>query len=258
MPVLGNHEYANDTKLTPTGFLESFSNPQPADVPAGQRERYYSFDAGPAHFVVLDSMKFYGELIEQKEMLEWLDRDLARTQAKWRVVFLHHAAYSHGPHGTYGDIPINRRMRNELAPLLQKHSVQLVLNGHDHLYERTKRLTVDRGGRLRRNKRCEIEDTPRGIVYVTVGIGGSDIHNRSLDNVACNTPEFRDSMAQFGEGYDFAAETDGKAVIRDLGERSGEPGALRYGFLHVQITADAIKGRASTFQGDVLDEFELR
>ena len=185
-PVLGNHEYAQKEHSVPDGFLQSFSNPVPNDIPKGQEERYYSFDSGNAHFVVVDSMKFQGHTGAALDaMLAWLDRDLARTQKKWRIVFYHHAIFAHGPHGTYGDIHQNRGMRQRLAPIMQKHGVQLAINGHDHLYERSKRLQVDSHGKIIRDRQCRVIESDKGIVYLTVGIGGHDLHNRKIDPLPC-------------------------------------------------------------------------
>lgn len=113
---LGNHEYANSKQTLPSGYLSSFDLPIHSSIPLEDRERYYSFDSRNAHFVILDTMKFSDNASEEidtrlADMLTWLSADLAATSKKWKLVFFHHAVFSNGGHGTYGDIGENRSMR---------------------------------------------------------------------------------------------------------------------------------------------------
>ena len=258
-PVLGNHEYAQKETSLPEGFLQSFSNPVADDIPSGNEERYYSFDSGDAHFVVLDSMKFQGHPTAALEaMLAWLERDLACTRKKWRVVFYHHTIYAHGPHGTYGDIGQNRRMRQRLAPIMQKHGVQLAINGHDHLYERSKRFRVDRYGRIIRDWKCRVIESDTGIVYLTVGIGGYELYKRDIEPTPCGSPAYEYGMRQYGEGYDFVALRDGHPLIYDGTEREPKLPLLRHGFAHVTVGPEALHVMVYNHEGGVLDNFELR
>ena len=72
---------------------------------------------------------------------------LAASNDDWKIVFFHHPLYSSGDrHGS--DI----RLREVLEPLLLKHNVSVVFNGHDHFYERVK--------------------PQQGITYFVVGSGG--------------------------------------------------------------------------------------
>ncbi|MBI4997784.1 MAG: metallophosphoesterase family protein [Rhodocyclales bacterium] len=257
--VLGNHEYRSDNENSiPEGFLESFSKPASAGVPEDQRGRYYSFDSGPAHFVVLDSMKFQGRQSGgRQEMLNWLDRDLAATKQRWRIVFLHHPPYAHGPHGSWGDAATNRRLRAELVPVLQKYGVQLALNGHDHLYERTLRMTIDASSHIVREQGCRIVEDAKGTVFLTVGNGGDDLHGRGADNAPCGTDSFNRAMREYGEGYDFAAQRNGRSVIIDGRNVDPEVPAIRHGFTLVNVTDARISAKAFNYEGALLDEFEI-
>ena len=60
----------------------------------------------------------------------WLDEDLSTTDRPWKIVYMHRPPYSSGEHGS------DAGLRAKLAPILEKHGVQLVLSGHDHDYER--------------------------------------------------------------------------------------------------------------------------
>ena len=62
----------------------------------------------------------------------WLDRTLATTSARWKIVALHHPPFSAGYQGS------NQAARDAFSPLFERYDVQLVLSGHDHDYQRSK------------------------------------------------------------------------------------------------------------------------
>jgi 3',5'-cyclic AMP phosphodiesterase CpdA len=89
--------------------------------------RYYTFTQGIVQFFALDT----NENADWSNQLSWLDQELAKSKATWKIVFGHHPLYSSGMHGSSSE-------RIELlSPLFKQHSVQLYVNGHDHNYERT-------------------------------------------------------------------------------------------------------------------------
>ncbi len=86
---------------------------------------YYSFTAGPAQFFAL-ATNAWSEM-----QAKWLDRELARSSARWKVVYGHHPIYSYGAHG---DTP---GLDKSLLPLL-KNRVQVYLVGHEHTVQHLK------------------------------------------------------------------------------------------------------------------------
>jgi predicted MPP superfamily phosphohydrolase len=158
-PCPGNHDYYFDS-------LESYlaMNPVPAErVPEQDRGRYYSFDWDNTHFVSLDSMGCLVDAVEDDgRMLDWLENDLGTTRKYWRVVLFHHPPFAAGPNE---NDPKCTMARERIVPILERHGVQLVFNGHEHSYQRTEPLLnghVVRAG--------------EGIVYVTTGGGGSVLY----------------------------------------------------------------------------------
>ena len=89
---------------------------------------WYSFDCVNAHFAMLNSCI---DLAPDSEQYRWLNKDLAGTDKRWRIVAFHHPLYSSSSHG--GDA----QLRAVLEPVFQKHNVDIVFAGHDHTYERT-------------------------------------------------------------------------------------------------------------------------
>ncbi len=138
-PVLGNHDIG-------TGNADAYFK----RFPHLQNARYYSFDSGGVHFAALDSNE---ALAPGTDQAIWLEKDLAAAKdAKFRVVMMHHPLNS--AQKRHAGSP---HMAN-LGPLLAKHGVDLVLNGHDHWYERSTPLNG------------------YGTVQVTAGGGGAPVY----------------------------------------------------------------------------------
>lgn len=134
-PASGNHDYNTADAAAFRQAFVLFENGGKAG-----RERWYSFDWGSVHFVVLDTEK------TGVEQARWLDEDLQANKLPWVVVSLHRPPFSSGNHG--GDA----KVRGHFVPLFQKYGVQLVLGGHDHHYERSKVIN--------------------GVTYLISGAGG--------------------------------------------------------------------------------------
>lgn len=140
-PALGNHDAISSDSPTQSGpFFSSFSLPrggQAGGRPSGT-EAWYSFEAGQAHLVVLDSAD--SSLAPGSPMLAWLDLDLAANRRPWTIVALHHPPYTKGSHDSDDPADSGGRMiavRERVLPILEAHGVDLVLSGHSHGYERS-------------------------------------------------------------------------------------------------------------------------
>lgn len=115
--ALGNHDIRTNNgedELKYAGFNMS--------------DRFYTFRQGPIQFFALDT----NSNADWKAQLPWLDKELSRSEAPWKIVFGHHHIYSSGVRG------VNQIFVKHLTPILEKHGVQFYLNGHEHHYERTR------------------------------------------------------------------------------------------------------------------------
>ncbi|WP_249898739.1 phosphodiester glycosidase family protein [Paenibacillus sp. PK3_47] len=121
VPVIGNHE-VNGSNGT-GDYTAQFHNPQ--NGAASVKNTSFSFDIQDTHFVVLNTE--YGSLFD--EQAEWLDEDLGSTDKKWKVIFFHQ--------GPYGSMYANQNVQAKWVPVFDQHGVDLVMNGHDHIYLRT-------------------------------------------------------------------------------------------------------------------------
>jgi len=118
-PELGNHEGNSQN------YYDLFYLP----IGGGSNnEEWYSFNYGNAHIIALDSNVRY--LAEQ---LTWLEKDLAQAADKyqWIFVFFHHPPYSSSTHGS------EFSTLTDWINLFEKYKVDMVFNGHDHIYERS-------------------------------------------------------------------------------------------------------------------------
>ncbi len=127
LPCVGNHEYLDVGPRLYRAFFEL-----PRNGPSGiAPDLVYHFEAGDACFAVLDSTLAAYDALAAEKQTEWLDRVLAETKARWKFVMLHHPLYPSHP---WRDIPC---LRERLVPIIDKHHVDFVLQGHDHAYQRT-------------------------------------------------------------------------------------------------------------------------
>ena len=91
-------------------------------------KQYYTFRPKlGVRFFALDSNYM------NPEQLTWLKNELEASGSDWKIAFFHHPLYSSG--GRHGS---DAALRDQLEPLFLKYSVDVVLSGHDHFYERIK------------------------------------------------------------------------------------------------------------------------
>ena len=108
---------------------------------------YYSFVKGDGliEFFALDSNRL------DNEQVRWLESALRSSQARWKIVVMHHPLYSSAnKHGS------SRTLQSLLEPLFVRYAISAVFAGHDHVYERTtpqkgiQYFVSGAGGQLRR------------------------------------------------------------------------------------------------------------
>ena len=116
-----------------------------------QGQRYYTHGQGDVRFFVLNTNDLIKlESSERVKQLDWLDRALAASTAKWNIVYGHHNIYSAGVY------EVNQMMAKNVTPILKKHNVRLWINGHDHNYQRSKPID--------------------GTTYLVCGGGGASLY----------------------------------------------------------------------------------
>ena len=128
MPATGNHEEKDDHS-TVSNFI--LPNVPDQDTTGGV---YYSFDYNNAHIAVLNTNDLSDSDALSDRQVEWLKQDMKASAAQWKIVMLHKALYSNGSHYDDDDVVA---MRKQLGKLMPELDIDLVLQGHDHVYLRT-------------------------------------------------------------------------------------------------------------------------
>jgi UDP-2,3-diacylglucosamine pyrophosphatase LpxH len=116
-----------------------------------QGKSYYTHTHGDVRFFVLETSSLVNpKSPDRVAQLEWLDRELAASKARWNIVYGHHNIYSAGVY------KIDAAMKADVAPILKKHKIRLWINGHDHNYQRSKPID--------------------GTTYLVCGGGGANLY----------------------------------------------------------------------------------
>ncbi|MDQ3129118.1 MAG: metallophosphoesterase, partial [Chloroflexota bacterium] len=164
LPAPGNHDWNTDDAA---GYRAYFG--PTAAGPGGTT--WYAKDVGAWHVVVLDSdCSSVGGCDAASAQGQWLASDLAASDARCTLAIWHHPRFSSGLHG-------NDEAVGPFWEILHAAGADLIVNGHDHDYERFAPQTPA-GDELR----------PGGIREIVIGTGGAEL--RTFHAIAENS-EFR-------------------------------------------------------------------
>ncbi len=128
-PAVGNHDYGRDKP--PNGYAAYFGSR------AGPPNKwYYSFNLGAWHIIALNSNCKFVSCKKGSAQERWLRRDLQQHTKLCTLAFWHHPRFSSSIHGPDKSL-------EDLWQALYYYRVDVVLNGHDHVYERFNPQTPD-------------------------------------------------------------------------------------------------------------------
>ena len=119
--VIGNHDDVNQPKYEPFNM---------------KGQRYYSFKADATLLSRLTDTDVEFFMIDTETLdrpqLAWLDREMGRSRARWKIPVFHRPIYTSGRYAAPA-----RVFRSALEPVFLRHDVKLTLSGHEHFYQRT-------------------------------------------------------------------------------------------------------------------------
>lgn len=172
MPTTGNHEDEGAV------LSENFILP---NVPEQELDTgvFYSYDYNDVHFTVLNTNDDEDDKLSDAQ-IAWMKNDIKSSDAKWKIVVLHKALYSNGSHYDDGEV---EGMRAQLGALLPYLGVDLVLQGHDHVYLRTDVLSgnvvipTKEGTKTYNGLDYSVKYNPLGTLYSICGTSGVKVYH---------------------------------------------------------------------------------
>ena len=200
--VIGNHEVDSSNLLK--DYLNFF----------GLEKQYYSFNHKNVHFLALSTeIPYYNNSEQYKFAVNDLEKYSKDTSIDWIIVFYHRHIYGSGP-----GFDEEQDFRKVYHPLFDNYKVDLALQGHLHVYERTFPVTYnyefDKPGNkadivtiydeetdlewtynralendpiVQDNATNNTYKNPKGTIFVTVGTGGAhDMKLESLEDFSAN------------------------------------------------------------------------
>lgn len=163
----GNHESSHGALASYYNF-GNLGNGSSQDTETGV---YYSFNYGKTHFIVLNTNDYNKNGLGNKQ-LRWLKADLEEANSNSNisniVVAMHKGLYSVGSHVEDSEV---LAMKKQLTQVFAENGVDLVLQGHDHVYNTTQ--VIDKNGKVIKNLSKESNsfkiNNEEGVVYMTLG-----------------------------------------------------------------------------------------
>ena len=184
MAGTGNHEERGDNANI-QNFV--YSNLPEQDTTTGV---YYSFDYNTAHIAVLNTNDLGDDNALSAEQIEWLKADMGASKKPWKFIALHKAIYSNGSHFDDDDVAA---IRAQLLPLMNELDIDLVFQGHDHVYMRTdvmkdNAVVETETGKVKYNGlEYTTKIKPEGTIYSINGTIGSKHYEPKPDSETAGT-----------------------------------------------------------------------
>ncbi|MER5636263.1 metallophosphoesterase family protein [Kitasatospora sp. NPDC002227] len=248
MVAYGNHDL--EAWYSPNGyggenarFFLPTNGPDPRLVPG-----VYSFKYGNVGVISLDANDVSYEIpanlgLTAGKQTTWLDRKLRDFRADetvdFIVVFFHHCAFSTThQHASDGGV------RDAWVPLFEKYRVDLVINGHNHVYERTDAILGNKVSKAVPSGET-VEPAKDGVVYVTAGAAGRSLYRFDAPDTYEGHEHRLDSVDtfHFDKGQVKVTETVEWSRVRYTG----------FSFIKVDVTP-AAKGAKSAMKVTALAE----
>jgi 3',5'-cyclic AMP phosphodiesterase CpdA len=182
VPISGNHDEDKN------GFNEHFDL-VPAPFSATETGVYYSFDYGSAHFIMLNTNEDSPEYADfTPAQIQWLKGDVAAAKAagaQWLIAVIHKGPYTTSNHASDSDIQGPNGVRTLVAPLFNQLGVDLVFQGHDHIYARSKPIAdgqaveVEKVSETLNDLPIDYAVKPQGTIYVIPATAGAKVYYRN-------------------------------------------------------------------------------
>jgi len=164
--VLGDHDYDSDS------VLKQYKNH------FNMSQEYYSFNYENVHFIALATeIPFDINSSQYNFVKNDLEAASKNPVINWTIVYSYRPQYS-----SPSEHPGNNVLRDLYHPLFQKYNVDIILQSHNHNYQRSYPINYNNessSSPLVTDNDIQSYKDPAGQLYVTVGTGGSVLHDLS-------------------------------------------------------------------------------
>jgi len=173
VPVVGNHDGSGLSNTNSRMWPFHYNLPMESSTVRRFDDQFYTqfdyyFVWGDVLFITLDS-NFRTQFAGNGPRLQFVEDAMARHEdANWVVVMFHHATYP-----VYRDYETNvaiQELVHQWTPELERLGVDIVLNGHEHVYSRSHHMLNNAPQRDQQwlNANAEIVSDPTGLEYNAV------------------------------------------------------------------------------------------
>ena len=165
--AIGNHEVEEESKLTQ--YMEHF----------GLSNQYYSFEYQNVHFTVMSD--YVSDEIGS-EQYRFVQNDLAKAAAAapnidWIVIVHHDQEYASTANNLLSRA---NKWKEAYHPLFEQYNVDLVLQGHQHNYQRIYPIKYDSDTPISpiiTDRNRNTYTNPEGQIFLTIGTAGASLHS---------------------------------------------------------------------------------
>src|ERR687890_327805 len=240
--AIGNHDHDDDDKKGELPLLQAQYKKH-----FGLSNTYYSFDYHNVHFIAMDSMLPY---TINSPQYSFVRNDLISTSQnpdiKWIIVYFHHPMYT-----SASEHSSDLLLRDTYHPLFDQYGVDLVLQGHNHNYQRSYPITYNNNINNNYNKISNINNNDISSKPTITSANTPTITSINTNTYNNPTGEIYVTAGTGGESlYDFKSKADFIAT-----QYKG------YGFFNVDISSDGTKLTGTFYAnkdiGSVKDTFTI-
>jgi 3',5'-cyclic AMP phosphodiesterase CpdA len=246
IPVPGNHEYdkADDgSRVFSKHWNQIYTMPENGPSEKFNNRCYY-LDYQGVRFISFDSPAMGVNKDDAAQILKWLDSALEKNPNKWAIVFTHYPIFSCSQGRD------NDEYRDAVKPILEKHGVDLVLQGHDHTYCRGQNLS-------------QVTDKINNIPMYVVSVAGPKMYglNTSFwsDRMASNTQLYQHILVE-GNTIDYKAYTvDGELydAFKLVKKKSGRNNVVESNEVNnIKQRSDIPEGAQKKYTEDELKKYK--
>jgi hypothetical protein len=268
-PNPGNHDYGSvcpipcqkhpDSTTGPYYDIITVSKFAEAGGVRSDREHFYSFDYGNIHFISLNSelsspteaFDWNGAFtngFQNSPLHQWLVQDLQNNTQPWIVAYWHQPPYSRGSHNSDNAWELYMKaMRQNILPILEQHGVDVVVNGHSHVYERSYLINGHYG----------LSNTYDAATHLVNGTSGNETLGESYVKYTDGTTPNKGTVYVVSGNAGSSTSNPPFATTSHKVMYFNDGGSSVYGSFIMDVDGNKLTGKYLTSDGIIKDQFTI-